>query len=143
MKINVNMEQDRLKNWAKRNNYICNQINYDNSFEKVGFLYYPKSLVNNPTLSKSVFNVLLNIDRYIEIKRQIDRVLTIIDDLNFDIERKPYMEQLKQYDMDLENIKNKMNVNLSPYYWDIYILDSFIYKSGWRAILTKNEQVDE
>lgn len=140
MKIDVvNRNKEKCKEWLKRNNYVRYQVHYDGSFKEVGFIYYPKDMENNETLKKNIPILLENIDRYIDKILRRNYIYTVISNLKFDIEKKPYKEQLEMCDKELIDIQSKINANLSPYYWDIEILDSEgdIFKKSWRARLRK------
>lgn len=129
------------KEWMKRRNYVSYPVNYK-SFDEMGYFYVPKDVAESELLRSNLHNLLRNVDRYIDVKILHDNLLIQIANVNFEAEKEIYSKQLESYIAELKSITDEMNMNLSPYHWEIDFIDNSedIFAREWRACLKKQRR---
>lgn len=116
-------------------------VNYK-SFDEMGHFYVPKDVTGSELLRSNLHNLLRNVDRYIDVKILHDNLLIQIANVNFEAEKEIYSKQLESCIAELKSITNEMNMNLSPYHWEIDFIDNSgnIFAREWRACLKKQRR---
>lgn len=129
------------KEWMKRRNYVSYPVNYK-SFDEMEHFYVPKDVAESELLRSNLHNLLRNVDRYIDVKILHDNLLIQIANVNFEAEKEIYSKQLESYIAELKSITDEMNMNLSPYHWEIDFIDNSgnIFAREWRACLKKQRR---